>query len=77
MCIRDRYIPALMITGDTSSNLIREFGQNDFEVLHKPIKPGVLLAKINSEISAGNNAGKALDADSKAAAWSSGSAVNQ
>ena len=73
----DKYIPALMITGDTSSNLIREFGQNDFEVLHKPIKPGVLLAKINSEISAGNNAGKALDADSKAAAWSSGSAVNQ
>ena len=70
-----------MITGDTSSNLIREFGQNDFEVLHKPIKPGVLLAKINSEISAGNgsgnNAAKALDAESKAAAWSSGSAVNQ
>lgn len=48
----NKNIPAMMITGDTSSNLIRQFEQNDFEVLHKPVKPAVLLAKINEKISA-------------------------
>ena len=51
----DKNIPALMITGDTSSNLIRQFETNDFEVLHKPVKPAVLLAKINKKISLDRN----------------------
>ncbi len=54
--IRNHYnknIPAMMITGDTSSNLIRQFEQNNFEVLHKPVKPAVLLSKINKKITDG------------------------
>ena len=46
----DKPIPAMMITGDTSSALLRQFNKNDFEVLHKPVKPAVLLSKINNKI---------------------------
>jgi len=51
----NKNIPALMITGDTSTNVIRQFEQNDFEVLHKPVKPAVLLAKINMNIAQNRN----------------------
>lgn len=56
----DKNIPAMMITGDTQSNLIHQFEQNDFEVLHKPLKPGILLAKINKKISDNAAAEKAV-----------------
>jgi len=47
--IRDelnRDIPALIITGDTSPERVREAAQSGTRLLHKPVTPNVLVAAV-------------------------------
>ena len=43
-------IPAIIITGDTAPQRLREAKKSGFDILHKPIKPEDLLTAINKKI---------------------------
>ncbi len=42
----DAEIPAILVTGDTSSERILDATQKGYELLHKPVNPGVLKKRI-------------------------------
>lgn len=49
-------IPSLLVTGDTSTELLKKINQHGFYVLHKPVKPsqlkkviGILMPQCNSQ----------------------------
>lgn len=43
-------LPALLITGDTHPDRVAEATREDLEVLHKPVRPKVLLAAVQSSL---------------------------
>lgn len=43
-------IPAIIITGDTEPERLREAKQSGFPILHKPVRPEDLLIKINNTL---------------------------
>lgn len=55
--VRDEFnddVPALLITGDTSAELVSVFRESGLRVLHKPIAGETLLAAISHELDQGN-----------------------
>ncbi|MDH5489412.1 MAG: hybrid sensor histidine kinase/response regulator [Rhodospirillaceae bacterium] len=55
--IRDalgKEIPAIIITGDTDPQRLREAKKSGFDILHKPIKPEDLLASVRKKIAGSN-----------------------
>lgn len=51
--IRDRCgrnIPAILITGDTGPEAMRDLSQNPFVVLHKPVSPDRLLNELRGQM---------------------------
>jgi signal transduction histidine kinase/ActR/RegA family two-component response regulator len=46
-------LPAVIVTGDTSTRCIREITQCGFQILHKPVKPEKLVAAISNLLAAG------------------------
>jgi len=44
-------IPAIIITGDTAPTRLREAKTSGFPILHKPIRPELLLAKVQESLS--------------------------
>ena len=47
-------IPAIIITGDTDPQRLREAKKSGFDILHKPIKPEDLLASVRKKIAGSN-----------------------
>ena len=45
---QDSNIPAIIITGDTAPNRIKEAKESGFQLLHKPVSGGKLRALLNS-----------------------------
>ena len=45
---QDNEIPAIIITGDTAPNRIKEAKESGFQLLHKPVSGGKLRALLNS-----------------------------
>lgn len=43
-------LPAIIVTGDTSPERIKESKQSGFPILHKPLKPAKLRAQINNSL---------------------------
>ena len=43
-----RDIPAVLVTGDTGADRLREIGASGFEVLHKPCDPAELMHRIRA-----------------------------
>lgn len=50
-----RNIPAILITGDTSPERLIEAAQSGYELLHKPVRPGLLRKTIAFLMTAPNN----------------------
>lgn len=55
-------IPAIIITGDTAPERLREAKKSGFDILHKPIKPEELLASVHKKLSS-NEVKKVLSAE--------------
>lgn len=56
--MRSRYelnIPAILITGETDTNVIRIINNSDYKVLHKPVRPAKLRISLNRILSQSNN----------------------
>ena len=47
-------IPAIIITGDTAPQRLREAKKSGFDILHKPIKPEDLLALVRKKLATSN-----------------------
>ena len=45
---RDKTIPAVIITGDTEPDLIKEAQGSGFQLMHKPVSGGKLRALLSS-----------------------------
>ncbi|MDH5771643.1 MAG: hybrid sensor histidine kinase/response regulator, partial [Rhodospirillaceae bacterium] len=50
----EKEIPAIIITGDTDPQRLREAKKSGFDILHKPIKPEDLLASVRKKIAGSN-----------------------
>jgi CheY-like chemotaxis protein len=52
--LRDAFhIPAFLVSGDASPELLREAHGRDYHVLHKPVAPKTLRAMLNLELKGG------------------------
>ena len=52
-CIREEFnseIPAIIVTGDTSADRLKEATQSGFRLLHKPVQSEELLSEITSQL---------------------------
>jgi signal transduction histidine kinase/ActR/RegA family two-component response regulator len=54
-------IPALLITGDTSAELVSVFRDSGLRVLHKPVSGDTLLKAVRTELIAATQPGQAAD----------------
>ena len=56
-CIREEFnseIPAIIVTGDTSADRLKEATQSGFRLLHKPVQSDELLSEITSQLIGGS-----------------------
>ena len=51
-------IPSLLITGDTTTDRMREAGSSGLLLLHKPVSPMTLRATVNQILRSNGNTGR-------------------